>query len=353
MRKLITLSAIFALVFLINQCKPTDTAVQVDISAKPFEKLSEYQFFTGNLADLTPNENVVPYDLNSPLFTDYAKKARFVWVPEGTSAKYTTEHVLDFPVGAVLIKNFYYENDETNASAGRRMIETRLLIHREKGWEAHSYVWNDAQTEAVFDIVGDIVAVDWKDEKGEARHVNYIIPNKNQCKGCHSYKQKLMPIGPKVRNLNKSYTYADGASNQLNKWETVGYLSNLPKSDSLPQMPVWDDAKTGTLHDRALAYLDINCGHCHNLHGEGGTTGLNLVYGAALDLNLGVNKPPVASGRASAGFDYSIVKGDPDHSILPYRMASTEAGVMMPELGRSTAHVEGVALIREWILAMK
>ena len=97
----------------------------------------------------------------------------------------------------------------------------------------------------------------------------------------------------------------------------------------------------------------IPIGHCHNPHGPGGTTGLNLVYDAPTDLNLGINKPPVAAGRASGGFNYSIVKGDPDHSIIPYRMHSTETGVMMPELGRTLQHEEGLQLIREWIFAMQ
>jgi len=63
-------------------------------------------------------------------------------------------------------------------------------------------------------------------------------------------------------------------------------------------------------------------------------------------------KPPVAAGRGSGGFDYDIVPGDPDHSILLYRLDSTDPGIMMPELGRSTIDQEGVALIRAYIEAL-
>jgi hypothetical protein len=48
-----------------------------------------------------------------------------------------------------------------------------------------------------------------------------------------------------------------------------------------------------------------------------------------------------------------VVPGKPERSILVYRMDSQDPGVMMPELGRSTTHKEGVALIREWIQQMK
>lgn len=44
--------------------------------------------FTGDLSAFQPNEGVLPYDLNSPLFTDYAEKARFVWMPKGVAAGY-------------------------------------------------------------------------------------------------------------------------------------------------------------------------------------------------------------------------------------------------------------------------
>lgn len=336
---------------LMVQCVSTSGDVQVPIDAPPFKKLSQYHFFTGKLAQLQANTGVLPYDLNSPLFSDYAHKARFVWMPAGSSAKYREEKVLDFPVGAVLIKNFYYEDDESTVDTERRIIETRLLINRAKGWEAHSYVWDKSQKEAHLDIVGDIVPVEWKNKGSEAMQTNYIIPNKNQCKGCHSYDQKLAPIGPKVRNLNKEFSYAEGAANQLDKWAEMGYLQGYQKGMDTPKAAVWD-RPSDPLHERAMAYLDINCGHCHNPHGPGGTTGLNLVYGAEVDLNLGVNKPPVAAGRATGGYSYSIVQGHADQSIMPHRMASDEPGVMMPELGRTLVHEEGVELITQWINTM-
>jgi len=107
------------------------------------------------------------------------------------------------------------------------------------------------------------------------------------------------------------------------------------------------------LDARARAYLDINCGHCHNAKGAANTTGLTLEASAPEDRHLGICKPPVAAGRGTGDHLFDIVPGQPDDSIIAYRMASADPGEMMPELGRSTVHREGVALIKAWIAAQQ
>ena len=316
---------------------------------EPFEKLSDYQFFKGNISELQLHEDVLSYDLNSPLFSDYAEKARFVWMPNNTTAKYTLDSVLDFPVGTVLGKTFFYYKNKTQPALGKQLVETRLLIKREEEWEAISYQWNDAQNEAYLDIVGDIKPINWINENGIAQQVNYIIPNRNQCKSCHYQDGKLIPIGPKVRNLNKTFAYLDGERNQLAKWAEKGMLTGWQSDETHPQASVWYDADSGTLHQRAMSYLDINCGHCHNPKGPAHTSGLNLTYDQTLGRNLGIDKPPVAAGKGSGDRLFSIVKGHPEKSIMVYRMESTDPGAMMPEIGRQRVHEEGVELIKEWI----
>ena len=319
------------------------------IPEKPYEALSEYGFFQGDLANLEPAERVLPCDLNSPLFSDYSHKARFVWMPEGSSATYTTGQVLEFPEETVLIKNFYFENDETDASKGHQRIETRLLINRGDEWEAVGYIWNEEQTDAYREVIGGIQEISWVDGGGESQSINYIIPNKNQCKSCHLAGDQQIPIGPKVRNLNKPYPYADGEMNQLEKWASVGYLTGYESTADHPKAAVWDDENSAPLHDRAIASLDINCGHCHYPDGSANTSGLHLVHGAETGIPLGIYKATVSAGAGTGGHTYSIVPGNPDESIMIYRMASTNPGAMMPELGRTVVHREGVALIREWI----
>ena len=352
MKKLLFIFILTGICLLIIQCQ-SGLNTSIKIPAKPYEKFSQYHFFKGNLADLQPNDRVIPYDLNSPLFTDYAHKVRFVWMPEGTSANYTTDQVLDFPKETVLIKNFYYENDETDASKGKKILETRILINRGAEWEAIGYIWNQEQTEAYLNVIGDIQEIDWVNTSGETQSINYIIPNKNQCKNCHTYGNQQVPIGPKVQNLNKTFAYVDGEMNQLEKWAAIGYLKGYDPAANHPKVAVWDDEKSGTLHERAMAYLDINCAHCHNPNGPANTSGLFLTADAQLDMSLGIYKATVSAGAGTGGHTYSIVPSSPETSILIYRMNSTNPGAMMPELGRSIVHTEGVNLISEWIEKMK
>lgn len=353
-RNKIFITSIFAasicMSMLLSNCKST-VVTGINIPDSPHETLSAYNFFIGNVAELKPENGVLPYELISPLFSDYSHKERFVWMPDGTAANYTTEHVLDFPEGAVLIKNFYYLHDERDASKGKRLMETRLLINRGEEWDAYGYSWNDEQTEAYYDIIGDIKDVSWINKNGEEQTVDYIIPNKNQCKGCHAYDNKLMPIGPKVRNLNKDFAFQDGSFNQLEKWAEVGYLHNYKNQSKHPAVAQWDNGSS-SIHERSMAYLDINCGHCHNPKGAGGTSGLTLMADSEIGLKVGVYKPTVSAGAGTGGHSFSIVPGNADESIMIYRMNSTNPGAMMPELGRRLVHHEGVDLIANWINSM-
>lgn len=328
-----------------------ESPVHVDPDAKPFKLLSEYHFFMGDGSTQEPNQDVVPYDINTPLFSDYTAKYRFVWMPEEAAAYNDGDSAFAFPVGTALIKTFSYLNDIRDASKGERLLETRLLIHTSEGWEGHVYVWNEEQTDAVYKVAGGTVDVTWTHYDGEPRTNNYIIPNANQCKACHEINKTMQPIGPKARNLNKLFAYHDGEANQLTRWAEVGYLTGAPANpDDAPRLPVWNDPSTGSVAERARAYLDANCMHCHNPNGgPADTTGLDLRYTNTNERLLGINKPPVAAGRASGNLLYDIVPGKPDESILVYRLDSTDPGIMMPELPRRMVDEEGVALIREWI----
>ncbi len=319
----------------------------------PKELLSEYGFFTGNASDQQPAAGVTPYGLNTPLFSDYAEKLRFVKLPAGQTVPYHAEQVLDFPVGTTLIKTFYYPTDARNPALGRRLLETRLLVHEASGWKALEYIWNDEQSDAYLEVAGDTKKVSWIDEKGQARTSNYSMPNLNQCKGCHNKNEKLTPIGPTARQLNGNFTYQNTTENQLIRWQKLGLLRSLPALDSIQKAPQWNDATTGSLEKRARAWLDINCAHCHNPDGPARTSGLFLHWQETDPTHLGIMKTPVAAGKGSGGRLYSIVPGQPDKSILAYRIESTDPGEMMPELGRRTTHKEGVLLVKEWIQALR
>ena len=241
--------------------------------ARPFEKLSQYALFAGEPAAQRPADGVIPYDLNSPLFSDYAEKFRFVKLPAGTHATYRDVNAFEFPVGTVIAKTFAYPRDARDPSRGRRLIETRILQREPDGWVGRPYLWNDAQTEATLDVAGDTVNVSWIHTDGRTRINNYIVPNSNQCKGCHKAGETMVPIGPKARHLNRDFAYRDRTENQLAHWSRLGVLAGAPAPSEAPRLAVWDDPKTGTLDDRARAWLEINCAHCHNPEGPAPTPG--------------------------------------------------------------------------------
>ncbi|MFD1215149.1 SO2930 family diheme c-type cytochrome [Microbulbifer celer] len=319
---------------------------------------------------LTLNERVVPYDLNTALFTDYAHKLRTVWMPEGTSAAYG-EDDFDYPVGTVISKTFYYPlaedgsvlrtDDYSGDFAGSglnldrvKLIETRILVKRDDGWQALPYVWNDQQTDAVLEIAGDAKRLKLVSTDGSAEEFTYVVPDFNQCAGCHAdnhTEKAIRPIGPRARHLNKEYTYQSGKENQLSYWQQVGFLSGLPELSGVPQNVNFKDTEVA-LAERARSYLDINCGHCHNPNGPADTSGLMLAHDEQDLRRLGVCKPPVAAGTGSGDRRFAIVPGHPEESIINFRVESTDPGAMMPELGRSLVHEEGAELLHNWIAGM-
>jgi uncharacterized repeat protein (TIGR03806 family) len=320
--------------------------------SRPFPKLSDYALFIGDPVHQQPADGVIPYDLNTPLFSDYAQKLRFVKLPKGTHADYRPDTVLDFPVGTVIAKTFAYPNDARDPAKGRRLIETRILKRDADGWVGLPYIWNPSQTDAELDVAGDTRDITWTHTDGQVRKINYMIPNANQCKGCHKSNETITPIGPRARQLNGDFAYASGTENQLAYWSRNGLLANAPSPAEAPRLARWNDSASGTLDSRARAWLEINCAHCHNPGGAARNSGLDLLSTQQNPTAFGVHKTPVAAGLGSGGLDFDIVPGKPDKSILAYRIASTHPGIMMPELGKRLVHDEGVALIREWIAAM-
>lgn len=331
---------------LIPEVAAAETGVRLPEDWKPFKNISEYGIFEDPAAQV-PVQGVLPFELTTPLFSDYSTKYRFVWMPDGQAAAYHDEEVFDFPVGTLLIKTFGYVDDLRDPSLGQTIIETRMLMNSPDGWVVSVYVWNDEQTDAVLKIAGGRREVSWTHSDGSTKNLNYIIPNVNQCKGCHIVGEGIMPIGPKGMSLNKSYPYPGGEANQLDRWTAEGYLTGV--QDDAPVLPTWDDPETGTVTERARAYLEVNCAHCHRPEGPANTSGLDLRYVQDDPYAWGVGRTPVAAGRGAGDRDFDIVPGKPDESILLYRLESTEPGIMMPELPRLMVHEEAVELIREWI----
>ena len=300
-----------------------DAVIRADAAPRT---LAEFGFFT-DAAGRQPAARVTPYALNVPLWSDGADKLRYIYLPEGTRLTADGEGLLQFPVGAAIIKSFAF-----GSGADQRLIETRVLLRRADGWVALPYRWNAEQTEATLALAGG--RVEMTTPAGEA--ISYRIPNKNQCKECHSLNGQVIPIGPKARNMQQGWLAA--------------MLPAVPaKADSLPH---WNTRAAGPAAPLARAYLDVNCAHCHQPGGMASNSGLDLRWEQSDRQAIGIFKRPVAAGRGAGGHEFGIVPGQPDNSILAFRLASAEPGVAMPELGKSTVDRDGVAVVRRWILEM-
>jgi hypothetical protein len=132
----------------------------------------------------------------------------------------------------------------------------------------------------------------------------------------------------------------------------MALLTGAPTPSAAPYLAVWNDPTTGTLDQRARAYLESNCAHCHSPTGEAATTGLFLSTLETDPVSYGVCKRPVAAGPGAGGRPVDIFPGDATQSIIPFRMNSTEPSVAMPQIGRSVVDVQGLALVTDWITAL-
>ncbi|MFN3960454.1 MAG: SO2930 family diheme c-type cytochrome [Parvularculaceae bacterium] len=336
------------------------------------ERLSDWKLMTAANGVLRLNPRAVPYDLATPLFSDYALKLRTVSLPEGASAVYDAENVFDFPVGTVISKTFYYPQageawtgavtygpdpaitDGALPLKGLRLVETRILARRAEGWVAIPYVWNEAQTEATLARIGAVKPMTLVRPDGRREDFAYLVPNQTQCAGCHATNnttRALMPIGPKARHLNKESSFNPGF-NQLDWWLAARLLTGVGGAAAPPRNVSWTD-ESESLDARARAYLDANCSHCHSDVGPADTSGLDLRPSVPMGPRFGWCKTTIAAGGGSGGRPYDIVPGAPEKSIFVYRLETTKPGHMMPELGRAVTHEEGVRLIADWIRAME
>lgn len=314
----------------------------------PPEQLSGWGLFTDAARQL-PAEGVIPYEINSPLFSDYTAKHRFLRLPPGGQITYTSEGDWVFPEGTVLVKTFAYPLDMRDASAGERILETRLLVLEEDGWRPYIYVWNEQQTDAVLTQTGARIDVSWIHDDGETRSLLYRVPNAIQCANCHGGRDAISPIGPRSEQLDMAFDHGAGLVNQIDHLASLGAFTGAvpPASERRPLPDPFGDAD---LDARGRAYLDANCAHCHRENGAAHQSGLWLGASITDATRLGICKVPAAAGD-TGGRRWDIVPGAPEQSLMIYRMESDVPGTKMPEL-TLLVHREGLELIREWIAAM-
>lgn len=343
---------------IIVSCSDSDDApeyvpispVVVDLTQVPYPKLSDYHFFEGDMKNQNPSLNVLPYEPASALFTDYALKKRFIWMPAGVKATYDADgKIMQFPVGTVLIKTFYYNTVQPGNTT--KIIETRIMMRKADGWKFYEYLWNDAQTEANLvtgdDFVnGSSVQIDFIKPNGLPETIQYRIPSDSECLACHKINEIATPIGVKPQNLNVNYTYSDGTKNQLQKMVELGYLASYPSN--IQTTVNYKDA-TQPLDLRMRSYLDANCAHCHQDQGRCDYR-LNIRFGFALTTNLSyMGVCTDAEEVLSPALSKIVTPNNISKSVLYYRSHTNDESERMPLLGRTIRHEEGLLLMEQWI----
>lgn len=321
--------------------------VNVDLARVPYPMLSEYGFFEGDARDLAPAHELVPFEPVSPLWSDGAYKARLLYVPEGETIGFDEKDAWEFPVGTVAVKTFLFALDRRDPGGSLDPIETRLLVREKDGFQGYVYLWNDERTDAKLLLPGKRLTVEYTDEDGKRAEQRYQVPNQNQCKNCHARDDVVYLLGVHTRQLNHEVR----GDNQLDVLANAGlFARRLPPRDGLPALA--NPSGKASLDDRARAWLEANCAHCHRPGGGGGRSGLVLLASEDEPRAYGVCKAPVAAGAGSGGLEADIVPGRPDESIAIFRMESDDSEIRMPELPVLTADPFGTELVRDWIQAM-
>ncbi|HNP34071.1 MAG TPA: hypothetical protein PKN96_12330 [Flavobacterium sp.] len=348
--------AILALIIVFNACSDNDdvytSPVTADLTQVPYAKLSDYHFFQGDIKNQIPVRDVIAYEPASGLFTDYASKKRFIWMPAGVRATYVEDYkILDFPVGTVLIKTFYY----TTIQPGNltKMIETRLLMKHEDGWHFYEYLWNDEQTDA--DLVagndflnGSSKTITFTKPDGTDITTDYRIPSNGECFACHKINETATPIGVKPQNINHNHQYGGKNKNILQKLVEQGYLESYPSS--IVSTIDYHDT-TQPIDLRMRSYLDANCAHCHQDQARCYYRAIRLPFSQTNnDTYLGICVS--ADEPISETLEKIIKPGNFNKSVMHYRLSSNDESDRMPLLGRTIVHDEGVALLEEYISSL-
>ena len=310
-------------------------------------KLSETGLFA-DAARQRPAPGVVSYEINVPRWADYATSERWVAFPVNSRLTLAAKQLAFMPAGrwvlpdnAVLAKTYSLELERGNP-ATRRRVETQILHYDQQQWSAYSYRWNAAQTDAdLLPARGDETVFDIKDPSapGGTLRQRWRFPSRAECLRCHNAELNFTP-GFNALQLDRPTPAAPGR--QLDALQALG----LARTEPTIADPHGD---LGSPELRARSYLHTNCSTCHRFNG-GGSANLLLNLDLPLkDAKLLDEKP--VQGDLGLPDARVIAPGDPERSVLLYRLA-TEGRGHMPYLGSRLVDESSLLLLRNWIAAL-
>jgi uncharacterized repeat protein (TIGR03806 family) len=336
-------------------------------------KLSETGLFTSTEAH-QPAPGLIPYDVNAPLWSDHALKERFIGLPRATQIGFQLEGGWDFPEGAVLMKTFSLEMERGNRKSVRR-LETRLLTLQKGLWRGYTYLWNEEQTDAdLIPAAGMNRTYRITDARapGGVGEQTWHFPSRSECILCHTYPTKWV-LGLNTLQMNKDHDYGEVTDNQIRTLnhlgvfgetlrealKNAGMMGSATDNDAnavemakaitkLPHLVNPQDT-TATLDARARSYLHANCSHCHMDYG-GGNARFQLLWSLPLE-KTGILGAVPQNGNLGINDARIVVPGNPDRSLIPFRMAKLGQG-RMPHVASAVVDEQAVKLVREWIAGL-
>jgi uncharacterized repeat protein (TIGR03806 family) len=316
------------------------TAPDVDAARFP-RRLSETGLFA-DLRSLAPSPALIPYEVNVPLWSDGAAKARHLALPAGGRVGFSERGHWEFPVGTVLVKTFSIDQDP---GLPPRRLETRLLVRSERGWDGYTYLWNDDGSDARL-----LDAALWREvpiHRGGRRQVQrWYFPSRSDCQACHTQVAGHV-LGLSTRQLNLDEAGAGGARSQLDRLASLGIFKDpLPRpAAALERYPRWDD-RAAPREALSRAYLDANCAICHAPGGTG-VAKIDLRWHTPLAETglVGIEPGQARQGPPDAKL---IAPGEAQRSELVQRMLRLGQG-RMPTLASSRVDWEAIRVLGEWI----
>ncbi|HLX94239.1 MAG TPA: PQQ-dependent sugar dehydrogenase [Verrucomicrobiae bacterium] len=311
----------------------------------PFPKFLSQTGVFRDLAQLTPEPGLVPYNVNTPLWSDGAVKTRWMALPAGATIHFAPNGEWTFPAGTVFVKNFELPVDDTNPQI-RQRLETRLLVRDTNGAVyGASYKWRADHSDADLVTSGLTENITIK-TAGGTRTQRWFYPGRQDCLTCHTPVSGGV-LGVKTRQLNGDFEYPTGVTdNQLRTWNHIGLFDMKLDESDIPRfaklVALTDTAASVEL--RARSYLDANCAQCHR------PGGAEAFFDTRFDTPLekqAILNGPVANPLRIPGAKI-VVPGDTSKSVLFHRI-SVVGDLQMPPLARNTVDQQAVSTIAEWI----
>jgi uncharacterized repeat protein (TIGR03806 family) len=307
--------------------------------------LSGTGLFT-DLAAMTPTQSLIDYEVNSPFWSDGARKQRWVVVPDGQTVSFAADGAWTFPIGTITVKHF----ELPLVGGGTTRVETRVMVNRTDGWIGYTYRWRVDQSDADLLINGASANYDSVNPAtGTAVRVNWTFPSQTQCLQCHTQATGRV-LGLNTAQLNRSHTYQSTglADNQLRTLNHIGvFAADIGSQSQYVSLPSPSDT-SAALESRAKAYLETNCSVCHR---PGGPTPINMDLRYATPL-VDMNIAGVTATAPTQPGALRVVKGEHANSDV-WRRASSTGSTRMPPLGVSVVDEEGLKLLADWIDAMR